>query len=262
MTGLALRHGCDIEETISYNGSYANALCDVNHHTWSTMHSMSPIETLGFLLDIGYDLDQQSRDGLTPLLFAAAQHGPHIIKSLRLFNERGASRHAADYDGRGVLHCALATPHIFEDWSGTLSSWFRRYSSHPTEEVDLTALKLFNTEDNSHNEDYDDEGFDPGPLLDDGAANEYNIDYTFCENEDGVVEMIRKPMQVLKKRTRFKLLTLLQLGCDPNVVDHNGLSPSDYAMRDGLWVQWRWALLNAGYTHDGESGWVKSTTFE
>ncbi|KAF6239043.1 hypothetical protein HO173_002915 [Letharia columbiana] len=134
------------------------------------------------------------------------------------------------------------------------------------------AREFFNTEDDSHKEDYDDEGADPGPLQDnivndmfneaDSAANEYSIDYILCENDDGALEMIRNPMQVLKKRTMFKLLTLLQLGCDPNVVDHEGLSPSDTAMGCGLWPQWRWALLNTGYIHHRQHGWVKSSLFE
>lgn len=57
-------------------------------------------------------------------------------------------------------------------------------------------------------------------------------------------------IEVLKKRVRFKLLLLLQAGCDPNVVDEDGESPSDYAEWNGLLPQWRWALFNAGYVYD------------
>lgn len=260
MTRLALKHGCDIEDTVSFNRSFANALSCVNAYSWSLVHPMLPIETLGFLLDIGYDLKQQSEDGLTPLLFAAAQHVPHIIKCLRLFIERGANQHATDFEGQGVLHRALAAPWFYDDWSGTLKDWYREYPNDTTEEAKSAALEIFNTEDDRHEEDYEDRFFDLGS--DDEAANEHSVDYVFCETEDGIIEMIRSPIQVLKKRTRFKLLTLLQLGCDPNVVDHEGLSPSDYAMEDGLWPQWRWALLNAGYTYHRENGWVKSALFD
>lgn len=259
MTRLALNHGCDIEDKVSFNRSYANALFHVTFWDWSQAHPTLPIETLQFLLNIGYDIEQQSANGLTPLLFAATQQLPHIVKCLRLFIGRGANPHATDPEGRGVLHCAFAAPEFFHDWcSADAAIWYAR--------------EFFNTEDDSHKEDYDDEGADPGPLQDDivndmfneadSAANVYSIDYILCENDDGALEKIRDPVQVLNKRTMFKLLTLLQLGCDPNVVDHEGLSPSDTAMEYGLWPQWRWALLNTGYIHHRQHGWVKSSLFE
>lgn len=151
-----------------------------------------------------------------------------------------------------MLHSALVAPCICDDWSG--------------DEADWNARIIFNTEDDCHEKDHDGESLDPRPLLDDRvkylcheadeAADEYSIDYIFCEDEDGTVEMIRNPMQVLKKRTMFKLPTLLKLGCGPNVVDYQSLSPGDYAMRDGLWPQWRWALLNAGSIHHRHNGWM------
>ena len=232
---------------------------------------MLPIETLGYLLNIGYSLEQQSSEGLTSLLFAATQHSPHLIKCLRLFIERGANPDATNFKGQGVLHCALAPPDIYDDWSSTLQYSYRRRSYHSTDEAVWAARMIFNTESDYHEDDYDDEGVDPGLLLDkinklchtaNSASDEYSIDHIFCENDDRELEMIRSPMQVLKKRTRFKLLTLLQLGCDPNVVYHQGLSPSDYAMRDSLWPQWSWALLNAGYFLHEQNGWVKSSLFD
>lgn len=164
-----------------------------------------------------------------------------------------------------MLHCALAAPDTYPDWSGTLNDAYVTRPITSTDEADWAARVLYNTEDRNHKEDYDDEVADTGRVSEDMIndfyyeADEYSIDYIFCENHDGDLEMIRNPMQVLKKRTMFKLLTLLQLGCDPNVVDYEGLSPSDYAMRDGIWPQWRWALLNAGYIHHRKNGWVKSS---
>lgn len=278
LTRLALEHGCDIEETAAFNGLYPNLLFDVNYYRWTDDHPMVPIETLVFLLNIGYDLEQQSSVGLTALLFAATRHEHHTIKCLRLFIERGANLHAIDFEGRGVLHCALAAPHIYVDWSSTLDPLWMDWmdsrdsmdsmdkSNCSTVEANYTAWLLFDTEDNRHKEDYDYEGVNPGRLLDDKIdnschrADEYSIDYIFCvDMEYGGLMKIRNPIQVLKKRTMFKVLTLLQLGCDPNVVDHKGLSPSDYAMRDGLWPQWRWALLNAGFIHHRQNGWVRSS---
>ena len=68
-----------------------------------------------------------------------------------------------------------------------------------------------------------------------------------CEDYAGVKHKIRNPIQTLKMRLRFKLLTLLKAGCNPNVFDKAGETPSDYAQRDGLWPQWTWALKEAGY---------------
>lgn len=272
-TRLALNHGCDIEDTVSTNSSSANALFNVACWDWS--HPTIPIETLEFLLNIGYNIEQQSADGLTPLLSAATQHQPHVVKCLRLFTRRGANPHATDLKGRGVLHCALDASGFFDDLFRTLNGSYLEDSYTPDPQADAFiwfARVSFNTEDNSHKEDYDDEGADPGPLQDnivndmfheaDSAANEYSIDYIFCEGFDGALKKIRNPMQVLKERTMFKLLTLLQLGCDPNVVDHEGLSPSDTAREYGLWPQWRWALLNTGYIHHRQHGWVKSSFFK
>lgn len=284
-TRLALKHGCDIEEAAAYNDLYPNILFSVNYYHWTGVHPMLPIETLVFLLNIGYNLEQQNRVGLTALLFAATGHVPHIIKCLRLFIERGANPHAIDFEGRGVLHCALAAPDSYEDWTGREGYHYwvniKKYPSEAmysmdspvsignsncsTVEADWEARGCFNTDDNLHKEDYDDEGVNLGPVSDYNILNlyyardEYSIDYIYCENPCGDPIFIRNPMQVLKKRTMFKVLTLLQLGCDPNVVDHRGLSPSDYAMRDGLWPQWRWALLNAGYIHHRQNGWVRSS---
>lgn len=61
---------------------------------------------------------------------------------------------------------------------------------------------------------------------------------------------IRRMKEILKERLRWKLLILLQGGCDPDVLDNEGESPGDYAERFGLLPQWEWALINAGYNYD------------
>ena len=99
---------------------YANALSHINALSWSQAHLTQPIETLEFLLNIGYNLGQQSSNGLTPLLFAAAQHMPQLIKCLRLCIDRGTDQYATTFEGEGVLHLTLAAPDIHRDWSGTL----------------------------------------------------------------------------------------------------------------------------------------------
>lgn len=83
--------------------------------------------------------------------------------------------------------------------------------------------------------------------------------YVLCYDPDECkTKRIRDPLPILKTRLRFKLLTLLRAGCEPNLVDNNGKSPSDDARSHGLWPEWTWALLNAGYVFDeGSDRWVK-----
>lgn len=52
-----------------------------------------------------------------------------------------------------------------------------------------------------------------------------------------------------KTRLRLKLLALLRAGCDPNSVDNEGMSPSDYAEREGQWPQWAWAFDQSGWAY-------------
>ena len=92
----------------------------------------------------------------------------------------------------------------------------------------------------------------------DRESNDYVIDWITCKDRFGETHWIQNPSQVLKKRMRFKLLTLLEAGCDPNVLDNEGEPPSDYARRKNLWPQWTWALLNAGYIYDVvKDSWVR-----
>ena len=94
------------------------------------------------------------------------------------------------------------------------------------------------------------------PCVPDGS--EY--DYIICKDFRGTEHFIKHPVKVLKTRLRFKLLTLLQGGCDPNLLDNGGASPSDYARRDGLWPQWHWALKNTGFLYEPESDrWVRAS---
>jgi len=53
-----------------------------------------------------------------------------------------------------------------------------------------------------------------------------------------------------KARLRLKLLELLKADCDPNILDKDGESPSDYATMEGLWAQWGWALASSGWRYN------------
>lgn len=110
-----------------------------------------------------------------------------------------------------------------------------------------------NIEDDEDDEDYEEDEDD-----EDDEALKIPEGYVVCDDGYGNPHIIRKPLPILKTRLRFKLLTLLRAGCDPNVLDKYGDSPSDDAGYHGLWPEWTWALLNAGYVLDEASDrWVK-----
>lgn len=64
--------------------------------------------------------------------------------------------------------------------------------------------------------------------------------------------------EMCKARLRLKLLALLQAGCNPNLRDVRGLTPSCYARREGLWPQWHWALVNSGCEYNTDTGLCES----
>lgn len=83
-------------------------------------------------------------------------------------------------------------------------------------------------------------------------------EYILCRDYDGLEHLIPHPMKVLKTRLQYLLLTLLQAGCDPNVVDGDEETPSTYARRNDVWPQWCWALEQSGYTYEvRHDRWVK-----
>ena len=87
--------------------------------------------------------------------------------------------------------------------------------------------------------------------------------YVSCrDDDDGEERWIRNPVPLLKARTAMKLKILLEAGCDPNVLDDDGLSPSDYAKR-GIWIRdaWFWVLRETGHTFDAvRDRWIKRST--
>ncbi len=84
--------------------------------------------------------------------------------------------------------------------------------------------------------------------------------YIYCADEDGNYSWIHDPIPILKNRVGTKLRILLEAGCDPNDLDDEGLSPSEYA-REGLWSQWLWALQTSGYVFDeARDRWIKQFT--
>ena len=86
--------------------------------------------------------------------------------------------------------------------------------------------------------------------------------YVIARDDYGEEYWIRNPVPLLKARVAIKLKILLEAGCDPNVLDDDGLSPSEYAER-GKWLRqaWFWALRVTGRTFDAvRDRWIKRST--
>ena len=150
--------------------------------------------------------------------------------------------------------------------TGSTRSRSRSSRSRSGQYIDLDEAEDVDDDYEEDVEDHDEEE-DMGENIEDNEDNEDDGDdealeipegYAVCNDVWGIPRIIRKPLLVLKTRLRFKLLTLLRAGCDPNHLDVYDCSPSDDARYHGLWLEWTWALLNAGYVFDEDSDcWVK-----
>ena len=300
MTDAVLGHGCDIQDTIGYSAK-ASALFEVCYYwPMEKAPPSMPAKALQYLIDKGYDIEQLNQEGQTPLLWTASAYQPQVIKCLRIFIKRKANLYARDGEGRGALHCALLAPHILDGWKSqhlvsqdvhvSRSYHFARqaYDTEDSRHIEdyvhenLTDLRWedeclsanvtgqitlagpqMSAEFHSHLESIDQNSYAAYQThIDDIQLDEPNAnEYVLCKDFDGNETRIQNPIRVLKKRLMFKLLTVLKAGCDPNCVDNAGLSPSDYARRDGLWAQWFWALENSGYAYNVRTDrWSKMDT--
>jgi len=107
---------------------------------------------------------------------------------------------------------------------------------------------------------FEDDGLDKDEELDDDELAVYD----YCEDRDvddfKMSESSNADSEpwMCKARVRLKLHALLKAGCCPNALDDKGLTPSDYAEREGLWPQWEWTLFHSGFRHDKETdSWVR-----
>ena len=96
-------------------------------------------------------------------------------------------------------------------------------------------------------------------ILEDNDVDGYVVARSY---EDGKDYWIPNPAPLLKARVASKLKILLEAGCDPNVLDDDGISPGEYAER-GKWLReaWLWALRVTGHTFDAvRDRWIKRST--
>ena len=302
MTQVVLTHGCDIEDTIGFS-TQANVLFDLCYH-WPIDQAPTPTldRAVEYLINIGYEVEKKNQRGQTPLLWTASSYQPQVIECLRAFmRNKRADLNAVDSAGRGIIHSALAVPHIFDSWRTLM---IMTHGVHVTKLYGLPHL-IYRTDSTAYAGDYSDQVLESNPFAEQDDAslfdseaylfqtdhytttqgthestddiittsksaptgsttveNETPENYVLMQDPHGVEHVIKNPMNVLKTRLKHKLLALLQADCDPNVLDNAGASPSDYARRDGLWPQWSWALEQSGHIYDARNDrWVRIGRF-
>ena len=168
MTDAALRYGCDIEASIGYMPEMANALFEIAK--WSSLrepHLSAPEQAINYLVKIGYDLERQNAEGLTPFLHAAGSYQPQVIQCLVTYIRRGANVNATDALGRGALHCALAVPQCFNNWR-TLR--LTNYILFDILSYYYVPMCVYDTEFVGYAKDYDDIRLDSKPLQNSALA--------------------------------------------------------------------------------------------
>jgi hypothetical protein len=241
------------------------------------------------MLAAGFEIEDQNSLGWTVLLYTANLCRGRCLAFLKNLVSLGANIHATDENGSGVLH------HVLDFWSGLLQSYqdiFVRSVLLPepfSDElyIDLDDVSTYpsciegtsfyhirsplistNRDDDDPDIDYspgrEAEPFDPYGYGDDDCysyVGDYDIDdFTIGKGIEDVEAGL--PCGRQKTRVRFKLLAFLEAGCDPNLLDKFGDSPSDYAREENLWPQWEWALTQAGYVYDEDKAlWVKDVSF-
>jgi hypothetical protein len=289
MADLARQHGCEFERSSLQNLTEPNALFKMRGSINNAVDDASVSAALKGMLAAGFEIEDQNSLGWTVLSYTANLCRGRCLAFLKTLIYLRANIHATDENGSGVLH------HVLDFWSGLLQSYqdiFVRSVLLPepfSDElyIDLDDVSTYpscvegtyfyhirsplistNRDDDDPDIDYspgrESEPFDPHGYGDDNRdsyVGDYDIDdFTIAKGIEDVEAGLPRSRQ--KTRVRFKILTFLEAGCDPNLVDKLGRSPSDYALWRGLLSQWEWALTQAGYIYDEDKKlWVKDVSF-
>ena len=89
----------------------------------------------------------------------------------------------------------------------------------------------------------------------DSERHDFDSDFT---GHDAWYWRMQEVRAVVKLRARLKPFHMLHAGCDPNIFNYCGQSPSDYAEISKLMSEWRWALKHNGYVLDETTNlWVR-----
>ena len=238
MTDAVFESGYDLDDGPYCHPSRPNLLFELAREGgYGRKHRSTIIAALQYLVRKGYDLEERNLGGDTPFLYATMAHSSATVTRIEAFVEAGSDTSATNLAGQGPLHCALGVPEAVSpiDWNIEDSDnyWI---PNTPWEQYRL----VYST-------------FQGGP-----EGYRCHADYVCWMDTNGVARRMQNPVQVLKERSKFKILVLLRAGCDPNLTDKAGETPHQYAERNGLFSQWKWALMRNGYMLDEKSGqWVR-----
>jgi hypothetical protein len=283
MAELALANGCIAEEPVSIS-RYPTPLFMICTLTDAKIKvtEQQCAETIQHLLNAGYNKEYRNSDKCTPLLYTAIHFSPLSLTMMRLLLGKGADLHAVDDQRRTALHLCL----LFLRPLGVCRHSTRpRYEQaiaegiHVTKPYDIDDAK----EDAYPNEAYSDQkaedeadeygsnapcSFPDSPqsycIDENHTSHAENLISRYCEVRD--IDDFKLPHHtscdneldcdpepwMFKARLRLKLLVLLKAGCDPNALDSDGQSATDYAPKEGLIPQWEWALANSGWEYNGD----------
>ncbi|KAL8725089.1 MAG: hypothetical protein Q9181_006548 [Wetmoreana brouardii] len=172
---------------------------------FSSLGTETAREVIEFLFNLGYDAEERDADGRTSLLYMASSCSPVIVRSLKALVRKNVNLNVIDYEDAEI-----------EDWVTSIED---DDSAARTADDDYSSDAANHSLTDGH-DTYASEGWDP----DDPSVRRY-------------WRFIRRYIPMLKRRMRFKVLTLLQAECDPNHLDNNGESPSEFAQREGIWQE-------------------------
>ena len=150
ITQLALDNNCTIDSG-NERQLHAGPLFALVGSDSANVDASVLVDAIGYLLTIGWDLEEKNCDGQTPLLYAANACGPQVARCLRVLIEKGARLNARDDMGRGPLLSALSPPLGVSDWMDMTYIWFDEGDCCDN---NWSLSEFFRTEDRTDVHDY------------------------------------------------------------------------------------------------------------
>ena len=186
MTDAVLESGYDLDEGPYCQPSRPNLLFELARDGgYGRKHRSTIVAALQYLVRKGFDLEERNLEGDTPFLYATMAHNSGTVIRIEAFIEAGSDKSATNLAGQGPLHCALGVPEAVSpvDWNikDSDNSW------------------IFNTSSDQYRLVYS--TFQDGP-----EGYRCHADYVCWMNTNGVSRRMQNPVQVLKERSKFKIL--------------------------------------------------------
>ena len=295
MSELAQKYGCDVNDNTEAGFNSTVPLTELARRSLQYVQPSVPNEVIRYLIQLGYDIEGAASCGRTALLYAATGHSPAVIEILKSLLQHKANPHVVDEDGIGALHNALLFQGVVGRTYAYFMSHcsITAFKHNPADACEFYAMWDVKHADDCVDEGPDGKpslNQDSEEILRcyrDGGWTVWSSDVVGHDEMDEMEEVMGEEMEeemedrmqymrgwskkyygyndeflflelikTLRTRTRFKLLLLLQAGCNPNLIDEEDRSPSDYAKENCLWPEWTRVLKNTGYIYDEVSSSV------